>query len=276
MAFEGIVFEVGSAIDSDHDPDDFLTVQPDALGDSPRVGGFQLNHPYGFASRPLAAETGSDGRVIQGRACTLLHGNVGNDNHAWLGGDPRVSPSLPKLKRGESCMYGPRGQFIRCHEDGAISMMATDDGTATGRSVVFWVQKDAFIWDAPWGRITFNADGYHLRHRSGVEVDLGAIGGLPPPLDALNSYFKVKAGILQMEAAISADGAVSGISEPIAKATSLLAMLDLIQAALISIVPALNPTATAAVAAASAAVTACGVGLVAAHIEVPSTSKQVT
>lgn len=104
MSFLGITFELGACVLTEFDADTFLTAQPDGLGAEARVHPYELHHPFGFASRPADAEM-ADGKVREGKACNLLIGSIGNENHAWLGADPRYVSSFPPLKKGSAVQY---------------------------------------------------------------------------------------------------------------------------------------------------------------------------
>src|SRR5437016_1926507 len=127
--FQGIKFELGACIVTSLDEDEFPTAQPDALGNDPRVGAYELHHSYGFYSKCLDPQTGPNGQLVEGQACNLLIGIQDDETHAWLASDPRILPKLPILKQGESLQYGSAGNFCRMHADGKISIFTTTDGT---------------------------------------------------------------------------------------------------------------------------------------------------
>jgi hypothetical protein len=108
MAFVGIRFELGACVLTEYDDDGHLTAQPDALGNDPRVTPYELHHQAGFDSRPQDPELDPDGYVIEGKGCTLLMGSIGNENHAWLGADPRFVASRPPLEKGDVVQYALR------------------------------------------------------------------------------------------------------------------------------------------------------------------------
>lgn len=267
--FVGLTFDIQQVRGTEYDQNDLLVAQPDGDGDDPRVGGYELHHPYGFASRAPAAELSPEGEIV--RSCSLLVATKGNRTHAWLAGDSRTTALLPPLKLGETVQYGPKGNFVRCHEDGSVSIFTSDDGTVNGKSIYFQVRPDGFTYAAPWGKMTFGPEGFHVLHTSGARIDLGSLSA-PAPLNALASYVKIAAAIVQIESTVSAEGTAAGTPEPIAKATSLLSLLTTMQASLTAIGAALtalgNGSAGAAIAASAAA-------LVTAGATVPSTSKQV-
>lgn len=240
---KGIKFQLGCVTYSGRDDDDFIGVQIDAVGDGPAIAPFQLLHPYGFASRPLDPVTDESGNPLIG--CTALYGQQGNECFAWLADDPRAAPTITALKKGESVQYGPRGQFVRCHEDGSISLFTTDDGTYDGRSVFFRVAPTGFTFSAPWGRITFDDRGFHVLTSAGARIDLGYGDlGLPAPLDGLTSYAKMTAHMVSLKGTATVLGANAGATNE-AGVAALLAELALLRAALAglgAVIPApINP-----------------------------------
>ena len=108
MAFYGIALQMGSCVLTEFDDDGFLTAQPDGLGDSPQVEPYQLHHYAGFESRAQDPELDPQGKPIQGKGCGLLYGSHGNENHAWLGHDPRFVAAKPPLGKGDACQYALR------------------------------------------------------------------------------------------------------------------------------------------------------------------------
>ncbi len=284
--FEGI--QLGTATWSGIDPvNGFHAVQVDGLGE-PGVKADQLYHPYGFLSRPLDREPKT------GRGCSVFWYSKGSSERlAWLANDPRVQALLPEILPGESFQYGAKGQFVRCHPDGKISTFTTDDATPNGKSVYSQVAPTGFTRVAPWGRETFDANGFHVKHVSGARIDLGAIAGLPPPLEALSSYFTVSAQMLRLEGSTVSIGPAGGAGMPAAKATvaqaSDAAILAGLQATLLGLEAVLtalggvgglttNPgaasglvaTATAIVLAAQASVTGAATAVGAAVATMPS------
>jgi hypothetical protein len=282
MPFVGLELRLGHCVLTEFDPSGFLRAQPDALGDAPQVEAYELHHTYGFWSRPPDAEVDADGKPIQSKACGLLYGSLGDQNHAWLVADPRPIALLPVPQPGESLQYGPAANFVRCKADGSVTLFTTTDGTFDGQSVYCEVAPDGVTMLTPWGKLSLKADGFHVLHASGARIDCGAIGGLPAPLDALSSYVKLAGALVQIEGSALALGSTAGLAEPAAKATTLLAVLTAVQTAVtaVNVLAAVvdpDPTTKATAAAASAAaLTALATALSAAVLTLPASSTTVT
>jgi hypothetical protein len=201
--------------------------------------------------------------------------------------------ALPGLKADEPIMLGPAQNFVRLDHDGNVSLYTTDDGTADGKSVYAQVRPDGFRFVHPHGKMVLDKTGFHVLHSSGARVDLGAIGGLPPPLDALGSYAKLSAATVTIEGAAIALGTAAGAPDPVARATPTLAVLTALEAAVASLtlqlaalitgVGAIPTVGTAAAAGAvaletatSAAVTAATAALASATPLLPSNSTTST
>lgn len=245
-----IEFDMGMVRLSALDDSDFVGVQVDGLGDSPGLPPFELLHPAGFASRPAAPDA-------NGRGSLALYWTEGRDKYAILLADPREASLVPNLRAGERCFYGPRGQFVRMHEDGAISACTTDDGTINGHTL-FWKLSptDGFVMDLPWGRLSFGPNGFHVAHRSGARIDLGAIAGIASPLDALSSYATITAAIASINATAVSQGTDGGAANT-AAVTALLALLTTM-AASIDAKTGTPSACSVALAAATAAITNLG------------------
>lgn len=273
MAFMGLEILLGQCVLTEFDSDGHLLAQPRALGDDPRVESHEVHHVYGFQSRPLDPDVDADGKPIQGRACTLLYGSIGNSNHCWFGSDPRPVEHLPVIGKGESMMFGPKANFVRCKADGSVTLFTTTDGTVNGKSVYAQVRPDGFTFLGPWGKLAFDATGFHMLHASGARIDAGAISGLPAPLDTLGSYLKVQAAILQLEGAAISIGTTDGVPDQVAKSAALIAALQAIDASLIAIGSALSALGNGSAAAAiTASTTAIGTAVTA----IPSQSANIT
>lgn len=268
-------FDLYTASYSDIDPDGFVGIELDLFGEQ-EAGAppAELHSPFGFLSRPLDPDVDADGNATLG--CQALVADEGGTRHAWLGSDPRIIPLLPSLKKGEALFYGAKGQFVRMHEDGQISLFTTDDGTMNGNTIAMEVRPDGFRWICPWGKITFDKTGFHVLHSSGARLDLGAIGGLPSPLDTLSSYVSISAAMASVEGSVVSLGTDAGATEPAAKAMTVLSVLGSLMSAVQAlktaveeiaaaagsggapIAPAVAPAITAAETAASAAAAAIG------------------
>jgi hypothetical protein len=180
--------------------------------------------------------------------------------------DPKF---VPNRKPGEKQIYGSKNAFVRFKDDGSIYLFTREENTEAGKTIYARLSPDGFEIEHPHMRASFGPNGFHAVHSSGARVDLGAIGGLPAPLDALSSYAKLAGAIIQLEASGVTIGPAGTPSDPLAKSTPLLLTLDAINAALVAIGSALtalgNTSAGTAVAAATAAI-------VSAHGTVPSAS----
>lgn len=217
--------QLGTARLSALDGSDFIGVQIDGLGDEPGLPPFELLHPAGFASRPAEPDS-------NGRGALALYWTEGRDKYAILLGDPRESALVPNLKPGERCFYGPKGQFVRMHDDGAVSMHATHDGTLSGFSIFAKVSPGTgWRVETPWGHETLGPDGYHVRHSSSARIDMGSIAGFAAPLDALGSYATISADIVSIEGSAVSIGTDGGATNA-AAVTALLGLLTAMAAAI--------------------------------------------
>lgn len=125
MAWAGLRFELGQAIQSSYDPTGFLKVQHDGLGESPNVGSSEVLHPGGLAYRGRDPELGPDGKALDGGGCKVLVAFDGTDYRIIYVGDQRAIARIPPLTKGGSVQYADTGK------DGPISIdvHSGDDGT---------------------------------------------------------------------------------------------------------------------------------------------------
>lgn len=232
MAFVGLTFQLGTVLWSGYDDDDVLGVQVDTAGDTGSAP-LEMLHQHGFASRPLDPDVDAATQTAVG--CVVQYAYQGSgQGFAWVSGDPRSLAKVPRLQKGESIQYGPQGNFVRCHADGSISLATTDDGTFDGRSIFLRVLPTGLVFSFPFGRLTFDATGFHVLHSSGARIDLGAIGGMPAPLDALNSYATLSARMVSLQGSATSLGTDAGLTNQTAVA-ALLVEIGLLRAALASL-----------------------------------------
>jgi len=212
---------------SRHDKDSFLAIMPEVYGPGSSLGAIEVSHQYGFASRPVDMDS-------EGGACGAYYGTQGAQGFAWLANDGRIQAKLPEIKAGESFQYGATGNFVRCHQDGRISLFTTDNATVDGRTIALTIGPDGLVFNAPWGNLKFDATGFHVLHSSGARIDLGAGSStlLPPPLDKLSSYATISAAMSSVESSVVSTGSSKGVATPVARSDALLVALQAIAGAL--------------------------------------------
>ena len=258
--------DIGIPTASSYDDDGFLSVQYDAEGEqNAGVAGYECHHFLGSMARPLDPVVDSTGQPDATNAGQMLIAMEGGKGHAFMLQDVRIVPKLPALKPGEKIDYGCSGAFTRYRADGSIVQFTTDQGgDPAGRSIYQSVGAKAadgsleFCRIGPWGQEHWGKNGYRLLHESGVRISAGTIGGLPDPLSAIASSYRVQAGVIRLDAGVVMLGPQGASAEPAAKATTLLEYMAL-QQAKIKIYDAFFlaiSTSTTAAQIASAALTA--------------------
>lgn len=206
MPFE---FDLGVSLMTEYDSDEFLGAQFDALGEQDAgVPPAEQHHPYGFMGRQNDPDVDGSGNPIKGT--TLFRWHEGSQEHVMALGDPRVIPNLPRLAPGESIQYGAQGQFTRHMADGSIAMYVSDGGQSGHSSYAILHPTDGWEVSTPYGRMSWGPRGLHALHSSGSRIDLGGIGGLPPPFDALASYAKIEAALVSIKGAVISLGTDGG------------------------------------------------------------------
>lgn len=150
-----------------------------------------------------------------------------------------------------------KGHSVRLRDDGSITLSTFLDADPDSYSIFLRVSPDeGLLCETPWGRLSFGPDGFHVRHSSGARIDLGAIGGMPAPLDALASYVTISAAIASIEASAVSQGTDAGLTN----STAVGALITLLgaMATAIDAKSGTPSTTVAAVAAATAALTNIG------------------
>jgi hypothetical protein len=243
---EGIVFELSCSMFTSYD-NGFVTAQPDAEGDGATVPAFEVRHSYGTISRPRDPDVDATGANPLG--CTIMYGWEGDRGHAWFLDDPRVAALLPlKVEPGGYMNYSHRddGQLsiLRLRgTDGTFVVYAPGKDGKTQGSYIMLDPVNGLDISTPWGRFMMGPSGVVLRDISGARLELGTIGGLPPPLDALASRAKLSAATVAVNGSAVSLGTDGG-------ATSQLAIEALITcirafAAQVATITTATPGATA-------------------------------
>lgn len=198
-----------------------------------------------------------------------------------------------RMSVGETTVYAPGSQACTLYKrDGSVTHFTTDNQTENGKSIFARVAKTGFDWLCPWAKMSLDEKGYHMLHASGARIDMGGISGMPAPLSQMSSYAKISAKMMHIEASVISLGTTAGVSEPVAKATTLLALLSSLQAehtAMMNLVtaiaatpaapgsaPVANPLVVTAAQAFSAAASATAGALSAAVLTLPSGSTSTT
>lgn len=170
-----------------------------------------------WASRPSKPEAGK-------KAAQAVVLSMSDHDVAIASQDVRSLDMYGNLDFGEFCAYAPgedgnaQARLIG-KKDGSIALFTTDDNTKAGKSIFFRVSKDGFLFAAPFGTMKFDKTGFHVNVAGVATIDMGVVGGLPPPLDVIGSYIKMQAGTVS--------ASCSGM--PLADATSTIAAIAALQ-----------------------------------------------
>ncbi len=149
---------------------------------------------------------------------------------------------LPNATEGDVILYNPiTGGFVRLKPDGAVSMCTTDNAQTDGRTISMSLYPDVgreFV--APWITEKTGKYGHTVQHSSGAELDLGACGGFPAPLDKAGSYASLKGAVASLEGEVATSVGYDAGAANLAAVTQLGVVLTAIEAALtaISVTPA--------------------------------------
>lgn len=230
--FVGLKWELSGCVGTFYDEDDVLRAKKDSLGDKPGEEAFEVHAPFGEIMRPLDAERGPDGQPIPNRMCTMLHATDGDEQHAWMCEDPRIIEKLPRARPGERLIHGYGAQFVRFHADGTITLWTSTTNEPEGQGIFFQVGPLGLRFESPFGTLTFDVTGFHVRDRSGARIDAGS-AGLPAPFSSIGSYAGISGGIVSVEGAATALGTDGGALSK-AGVTALVAYLIQVAAALAS------------------------------------------
>lgn len=153
----------------------------------------------GLASRPSNPVGGAS-------ACQAVAIRQNDREIVIASRDTRTNSIYGNLAPGETCLFaaGADGKSqgrIMIKDEGSVTLMTTDDNTATGNATFFRIHPTkGMMFVAQWGSFTFDQTGFHVKHAAGFGIDGGAIGGMPAPFSALSSYVKIHAGTAKLDA----------------------------------------------------------------------------
>jgi len=153
-----------------------------------------------------------------------VDGTVG---YAILLNDPRQQDALLQSQKGESFFHGPTGAFIRFKADGSICLFTTDDNTTNGRSVYLTISPTGLEFNFPFGKLTYDSNGFHCVTNSGARVDLGALTAPGLSIIPDMSYATLSASIVHVEGSavhVGTADVLAGPAQPVALANSVLAL----------------------------------------------------
>jgi hypothetical protein len=235
-------WEIGMAMGSSYDEDGYLGIQYDGEGEQDSgVDPFETHAIAGVYSRPMDPGVDENGNPDPKQAAQVLVGiEASGKGHIWPMEDPRVVALLPAAQPGERFFYGDTGAFIRFHIDGAISFYTTDQGgNPAGQKVAMRLAPDGWSVDAPWGRMTFDGNGFYISVAGGPTFDMSAMS-LPAPLDQISSSITMQAKSITLDAASVDAGPGAGTSQPLVGVTALQQVL----AALVGVIQGISTTLT--------------------------------
>jgi hypothetical protein len=283
-------FRIGALGGTAFDDDDTLGVQVrlDGPGGGAASAFGQFFQPSGFFSRPLDPGKDALGKLDPTKTPEVLYFYDGPILRAMPLADPRTTPGIPALQKGEAAVHSASGAFTRASIDGSVvAWTSSKGGDPSGASIFSLISPTQFQRVAPWGKETWNASYYRLVTHAGASVTINSISGLPGPLSAISTMMKLEADMVRISGKIVVIGgdpgsaAAQGASPPSSatKYDQLLPVLQSIAASLETIATAISTAApssgiTAAnILAAQTAVGLAKAALTAATTEGPAVMK---
>jgi hypothetical protein len=227
-------WRLNTIVASFYDSDGWLGIQPDADGTevgglssgadaTPEIPGggvpdYEMITPLGLWARPVDPVTDANGNPDAANAGLMLTLYEGGRGYSIPLTDPRATPSLPPLAKGDMCLYAPgcptAGVIVRGYgsTQGQVSIVTTTDGTPGGQTVSVQCWPTGHARTGPWGGESFDANGWHIwAHDNSWGISTGGVGGLPGPASQFDSYMRLtSAGIL-----LNASSVVLGVPGPL-------------------------------------------------------------
>lgn len=154
----------------------------------------ELWHPAGIVSIPALPNA-----VNNNVDCSqVMYLERSDDCIAFATRDTRTELLGGNINPGETVIYNSTTARVALKSDDSITMMCmSSDGT---NKVSFGINPTSLFFMAPWGRMVFDATGFHLATISGAQLDMGALNF--PGLSSLASFVNLNAGQISMSAPI--------------------------------------------------------------------------
>lgn len=162
----------------------------------------------GIVSRPAEATAGES--AAQGICIPLTDRKV-----CIATRDVRSAEIAGALKPGETCVYAPgadgksQGRIL-LRNDGTVTTYGTSDNTPDGDGWYWQLGPEGIeaVW--PFGTLKFDENGLTIKHKSGATLALGKLPvSLPVPLDSVQSFVRVEAGVAELVGSVCKIGAGS-------------------------------------------------------------------
>jgi hypothetical protein len=238
-----MTFELGQALLTVYDENNFLDIQVDAPdGDNSGLHPYESHLPYGLFARPPDPEKDANGTPLPATCTNVLIAHEGGRGHVIPLENPAIVQKLPQIQPGENGVHGPVGQFVRFHNDGAISLWIP--GKAGGPDASYRFTAEGIEFSGAMGTMRFTPEQFAVDHRSGASLRATAVGGLPAPLNQIASAITLQAGTVDLTASavsLGPDTKAGAVPhQPLANATTLLVYLAELAAAINAIATALT------------------------------------
>jgi hypothetical protein len=111
--------------------------------------------------------------------------------------NPAVIGNLVDGEAGVVAALGVARVLLK--KNGTIVLYTSDNNTITGNDVFLKMGPSTLTFISPWCTIECSPNGYFVKHGSGAQIRMGAINGLPAPLNVLASYAKLKAATCKVD-----------------------------------------------------------------------------
>lgn len=237
-------FDIQNVTGVSTDEDGFTSLTHDDDGEQ---GGapVPIQHWHGIWSVPLEP-TSVDPNSLEPdptQSAASLTAYEGALRHCFPLSSPAVIKNLPIGVKGETIVHNSFGAFSRYHKDGSISHSTTSTGGgADGQTVADRTTPTMHTRFGPWGRETFDATGYRIKHTGGARFALGYAGGLFP---GLSSYARIEAHMFEVNAAAIALGPKGSICQSVAQVIPLVELLQSVMLAVEAVFAAAATITTA-------------------------------
>lgn len=120
-----------------------------------------------------------------------LYFSRNNQNIVFAVRDTRTMSRAGNITPGETCVYAPNGKGrVLLKKNDAVTLVTED---ADGGNITFTISPTGMYFKSPFGKMTFDATGFHVANATGARIDLSAIGAPGPLASVIGSSCTIAA-----------------------------------------------------------------------------------
>lgn len=145
-------------------------------------------------------------------AAQCLYFSRNDQNIAFAFRDTRSQAQAGNINPGETCIYAQTGQGrVLLKNDNSVTLVTSD---ADGNNMEMTLSPTGWYYKAPFGKITFDATGFHVSNATGGRIDLNATAAPGPLAAVVGSSVTITTGSFTVNSGSIMLGPTTGVNLP--------------------------------------------------------------